>query len=144
MTQVNQNGMPAFAMWVQAGVVVILIALVSFGGAAAAQFYTILTDMANVSTSFPYLFLIGAFPFFKRRQDLDYSFHVYNNRFVTNLIVTVVMIVLVAGIGFSCAEPLIQHDYVTAFWTIIGPVFFGLVAGDSYSISNGPSASRGN
>ncbi|WP_288700086.1 glutamate/gamma-aminobutyrate family transporter YjeM [uncultured Secundilactobacillus sp.] len=128
MTQVNQNGMPAFAMWVQAGVVVILIALVSFGGAAAAQFYTILTDMANVSTSFPYLFLIGAFPFFKRRQDLDYSFHVYNNRFVTDLIVTVVMIVLVAGIGFSCAEPLIQHDYVTAFWTIIGPVFFGLVA----------------
>lgn len=60
--------MPANAMWLQAIIVCVIIFLVAFGGSAAQRFYLILTDMANVSTSFPYLFLVGAFPFFKKRR----------------------------------------------------------------------------
>ena len=84
--------------------------------------------MGNVSTSFPYLFLIGAFPFFKRRQDLERPFVIFKSRFWTDAIVTVVMIVLIGGIGFTCLQPIMEHDYMTAFWTIIGPIFFGAVA----------------
>ncbi|MGX6428990.1 glutamate/gamma-aminobutyrate family transporter YjeM [Levilactobacillus yonginensis] len=128
MTKLNAVGMPAFSMWLQAIVVAIFIFFVAFGGNAANKFYLILTDMGNVSTSFPYLFLIGAFPFFKRRTDLERPFEVFKNKFWTNLIVTVVLIILVGGIGFTCLEPIMDHDYMTAFWTIIGPIFFGAVA----------------
>ncbi|MCT3567373.1 glutamate/gamma-aminobutyrate family transporter YjeM [Levilactobacillus brevis] len=128
MTNLNKAGMPAYSMWIQAIVVAVFIFLVAFGGSAANQFYLILTDMGNVSTSFPYLFLIGAFPFFKRRQDLERPFVIFKSRFWTDAIVTVVMIVLIGGIGFTCLQPIMEHDYMTAFWTIIGPIFFGAVA----------------
>ncbi|WP_143462135.1 glutamate/gamma-aminobutyrate family transporter YjeM [Levilactobacillus enshiensis] len=128
MTKLNKVGMPAYSMWLQAIVVAAFIFLVAFGGSAANKFYLILTDMGNVSTSFPYLFLIGAFPFFKRRQDLERPFVVYKNRAFTNTVVTVVLVILIGGIGFTCLEPIMEHDYMTAFWTIIGPIFFGAVA----------------
>lgn len=128
MTKLNKVGMPAYSMWLQAIIVAIFVFLVAFGGSAAKQFYLILTDMGNVSTSFPYLFLIGAFPFFKKRADLERPFEIYTSRFWTNTIVTVVLIVLVGGIDFTCLQPIFEHDYMTAFWTIIGPIFFGAVA----------------
>ncbi|MCH4123415.1 MAG: glutamate/gamma-aminobutyrate family transporter YjeM [Levilactobacillus sp.] len=128
MTRLNKAGMPGFAMWIQAIVVAVFIFLVAFGGSAANQFYLILTDMGNVSTSFPYLFLIGAFPFFKRRTDLERPFVIFKSHLWTNVIVTVVLVILVGGIGFTCLQPILDHDYMTAFWTIIGPIFFGAVA----------------
>ncbi|MFC6254236.1 glutamate/gamma-aminobutyrate family transporter YjeM [Secundilactobacillus hailunensis] len=128
MTTLNKHHMPAYAMWIQAIIVAVMIFLVAFGGSTAAKFYTILTDMGNVSTSFPYIFLIGAFPFFKKRQDLERPFEIYTNRGWTNLIVAIVLIVISGGIIFTAAYPIMTHDYYTAFWTIIGPVFFGAVA----------------
>lgn len=128
MTKLNDKGMPAFAMWTQAIVVAVLIFFVTFGGSSAKQFYMILTNMGNISTSFPYLFLIAAFPFFKRRKDLERPFEIFTNRWVTDIIVVIVMLVLIIGIGFTAIAPILDHDYVTAFWTIIGPIFFGLVA----------------
>lgn len=128
MTKLNDKGMPSFAMWTQAVVVAVLIFFVTFGGSSAKKFYMILTNMGNISTSFPYLFLIGAFPFFKRRKDLNRPFEIFTNRWLTDMIVAIVMIVLIVGIGFTAVAPIMSHDYVTAFWTIIGPIFFGLVA----------------
>ncbi|EEI20074.1 Inner membrane transporter YjeM [Lentilactobacillus hilgardii] len=128
MTKLNKKGMPAFAMWTQAAVVVVIIFFVSFGGSSAQQFYVILTNMGNISTSFPYLFLIAAFPFFKRQKNLQRPFEIYTNRRWTDFIVGVVLFVLVAGIGFTAIAPVLTHDYQTAFWTIIGPIFFGFVA----------------
>lgn len=103
MTTLNKHHMPAYAMWIQAIIVAVMIFLVAFGGSTAAKFYTILTDMGNVSTSFPYIFLIGAFPFFKRRHDLERPFEIYTNRGWTNLIVAVVLIVISGGIIFTAA-----------------------------------------
>ncbi|AQW21291.1 glutamate/gamma-aminobutyrate family transporter YjeM [Lentilactobacillus curieae] len=128
MTKLNKAGMPAFSMWLQAAIVCVFIFFVSFGGSGAKQFYTILTDMGNISTSFPYLFLIGAFPFFKRRTDLERPFVFFKNKFVTNSIVAVVLVVLVGGIGFSAIQPFLEGDVQTGFWTIGGPIIFGLIA----------------
>lgn len=134
MTKLNKAGMPAFAMWVQAIVVCLFIFFISFGGANASQFYTILTDMGNVSTSCPYLFLVGAFPFFKRLKHVDRPFEVFKNRFWTNVLVVLVLIILAGSIIFTCWQPIAQHDYSTAFWTIIGPIFFGGIAWIFYAI----------
>lgn len=128
MTSLNKAGMPAFSMWLQATIVCIFIFLVAFGGSATQKFYTILTDMANVSTSCPYLFLVGAFPFFKQRTDIERSFEFFKSRKWTWTVTAVVLLVLVGGIIFTCVEPILRHEYDTAFWTIIGPVFFGVIA----------------
>ena len=127
--------MPANAMWIQVTVVSIIIFLVAFGGSAAQRFYTILTDMANVSTCFPYLFLVGAFPFFKRKKNIDRPFEVFKNRFWTDVLVWFVEIILIIGILFTFIQPMLDKDWQTAFWTIAGPVFFALVAWIFYSVS---------
>ena len=135
LTKINKHNVPANAMWLQTIIVVVFIFLVSFGGSAAQKFYTILTDMANVSTTFPYLFLVGAFPFFKKRKDLDRPFEIYKNRTYTNVIVAIILLILAGGIIFTCIQPILEHDYQTAFWTMIGPIFFGIVAWTFYHFS---------
>ena len=135
LTKLNKAGMPANAMWLQVTVVSIIIFLVAFGGSAAQKFYTILTDMANVSTCFPYLFLVGAFPFFKRKKNIDRPFEVFKNRFWTDVLVWFVEIILIIGILFTFIQPMLDKDWQTAFWTIAGPVFFALVAWIFYSVS---------
>ncbi|MBB1086049.1 glutamate/gamma-aminobutyrate family transporter YjeM [Limosilactobacillus fastidiosus] len=136
LTKLNKAGMPANAMWLQVTVVSVIIFLVAFGGSAAQRFYTILTDMANVSTCFPYLFLVGAFPFFKRKKNIERPFEVFKNRFWTDVLVWFVEIILIVGIMFTFIQPMLEKDWQTAFWTIAGPVFFALVAWIFYSISS--------
>lgn len=134
MTKLNKHGMPAHAMWIQAIVVCIIIFSVAFGGSAAKRFYQILTDMANVSTCFPYLFLIGAFPFFKKK-DIERPFEVFHNRFWTDVLVVFVEAILIVGIVFTCVQPILEGDWQTAIWTIAGPVVFAIVALIFYQIS---------
>ena len=135
LTRLNKHNMPANAMWLQAIIVCVIIFLVAFGGSAAQRFYLILIDMANVSTSFPYLFLVGAFPFFKKKK-IEHSFVAFKNPFWTNLLVIIIEIILSAGIIFTCVQPILDGDFETAFWTIAGPVFFGLVAFIFYQVSS--------
>ena len=127
VTKLNDKGMPANAMWLQALVVSLIMLFVAFGGKASNQFYTILMDMMNVSSSAPYLFLIAAFPFFKQKKDLDRPFVFYKNQKVVWTVTSVVWLVVAAGIVFTCIEPILSHDYMTAFWTAFGPIFFGIV-----------------
>ena len=74
MTELNKNGMPANSMWLQAIVVSVFIAgisiLASITHKEATFFYNVLTSMSNVSTTLPYIFLVGAFPFFKAKKTL--------------------------------------------------------------------------
>ncbi|KRN88402.1 glutamate/gamma-aminobutyrate family transporter YjeM [Ligilactobacillus ceti] len=134
MTKLNKANMPAYTMWVQAIIISIFILLISFGGTSAQKFYVILTDMGNVSTSCPYIFLVAAFPFFKKRTDIERPFEIFKNKLWTNIIVVIVLIVLIASVIFTCLEPVLNHDYDTAFWTVIGPIFFGGVAWIFYAI----------
>ena len=128
LTKLNDVQMPAFAMWCQAAFVSVIILFISFGGDAAGRFYTILTDMMNVSSSAPYLFLIGAFPFFKMKKNLDRPFVFFKNQTVTWIVTIVVWLVIAAGIIFTIVQPILQGDYSTAFWTAFGPVLFGVLA----------------
>lgn len=128
MTRLNDKGMPAFAMWVQAIFVAVVVFAVAFGGSAAQQFYLILTDMGNVANAAPYLFLVGAFPFFKQKTGLKRPFVFFKTQTISNWVTIIVWLVLAGGIIFTCWEPLQIHDYQTAFWTISGPIFFALVA----------------
>lgn len=135
LTKINSKGMPANAMWLQTGIVSVIMFLIAFGGDAANQFYTVLMDMMNVSSAAPYLFLIGAFPFFKMKKGIDHPFVFYKNQRTTWIVSIMVWLVVAVGIIFTCIEPLFTHDYSTAFWTAFGPVFFGLVGWFLYARS---------
>lgn len=133
LRQLNDHEMPAFAMWLQAIIVIVIILAISFGGASANGFYTILTDMMNVASSTPYLFLIGAFPFFKQKQNLNRPFVFYKKTWVVWSVTAVVWLVVALGIGFTILDAILQHEYQTAFWTAFGPVFFCGIAWIFYS-----------
>lgn len=134
LTQLNQAGMPANAMWIQAIIVSVIVFAVAFGGSASQRFFQILTDMSNVSATLPYVFIIGAFPFFKQK-DLERPFEVFKNKFWTNALVIFIEILVTGGVIFTCIQPILEHDYETAFWTIAGPVFFAVIALVFYNIS---------
>jgi len=125
---VNKNGMPEKAMWAQAALVCLLIAVISFGGKAAGDFYNVLTLMANVSTSLPYLFLVTAFPYFKARQDLDRPYVFFKTPLAVKAVTVVVDLVLVFGIAFTIIQPIIEGQYMDAFWMVIGPIVFAILA----------------
>ncbi len=133
LVQLNKHGMPERSMWIQAIIVSIIILFISFGGNAANKFYTILMDMMNVSSSAPYLFLIGAFPFFKMKKNLDRPFVFIRGQKKVWLMTIIVWLVVAIGIIFTCIEPLFRGDYQTSFWTAIGPVAFGIIAWFYYS-----------
>lgn len=132
MTKLNKVGVPAHAMWMQNFLVCILLLLISFGGGEAKAFYTILTDMSNVATSFPYLFLIAAFPLFKKKHP-KLPFVVFKNKTFTNIVVVISFLIVLFGIIFTCVQPFLDGDFVTGFWTIIGPIFFGSLAYGIYA-----------
>lgn len=133
-TKLNKHGIPANAMWAQTIFVCLLIAVVSFGGSAATSFYQILTDMGNVAATAPYIFLIGAFPFFLKK-DYPRKFRVFTNYKWTIALVVFVELIVCTGILFTVLQPVLEHRYATAFWTAFGPIFFGLVAYIFYRVS---------
>ncbi|WP_318530556.1 glutamate/gamma-aminobutyrate family transporter YjeM [Apilactobacillus micheneri] len=134
MTKLNKFDVPAHALWVQCLVICLIIAGVSFGGSSAQAFYTILTDMNNMTTAVPYLFLVIAFPLFKKKitQNKD-GFIFYQNKTFTNVTTVITIFTLAFAIIFTTIQPLMDHDIQTAFWTLFGPVFFIIVAWLFYS-----------
>ena len=127
VTKLNKHGMPAYAMWIQAAVVIVLILVVDMGGNNAKALYNVLTLMANVSTTVPYLFLVGAYPFFNMNKNIEKPYFFYKNKKAMWTVTSVVFLVLAFAIIFTLLQPIMEGAYTDALWTIIGPVVFGLV-----------------
>ncbi|WP_288761683.1 glutamate/gamma-aminobutyrate family transporter YjeM [uncultured Lacticaseibacillus sp.] len=134
MAALNANDMPANAMWFQAIVVCVLIALTSFGGRTAEGFYNVLTLMDNISSTVPYLFLVTAFPFFKRRTDLEQPFVIFKRPTTYWLVTAAVDILLLAGVISTVIDSLSSGAYWDLFLEIVGPILFGLIGLTLYKI----------
>jgi hypothetical protein len=121
-------GMPVNAMVVQAVVVSGIIALVSFGGESVSKFFDILVIMTNVAMTIPYMFLAGAFPAFKKNQEIVKPFEVYKN-YKTSFVATVIVVLTVGFANFfTILEPALNGDLKSAIWSIAGPILFSLIA----------------
>ncbi len=138
VTKLNKNGMPSFALWIQTTIVCVLIAGIAIASTLIHQdskfLFNLLTSMSNVSSTLPYLFLVGAFPFFKKRDDLDRPFEAFHSRKVMLAIVFITCAVLVIANGFTIIQPFIQKDWVSAIATVAGPLGFGLFAYILYTV----------
>lgn len=132
MTELNKNDMPQYSMWLQAGIAIVFIFGISLLATIlhkdATFFYNVITSMSNVASTIPYLFLVLAFPFFKKKKDLDRPFVIYKNHTWTLVITTAVLIVVGGGILFTIISPFLSGDVFTGLWTLAGPVVFGIIA----------------
>jgi amino acid transporter len=128
-----KDGMPKNAMWIQCIVVAIMMLLVSFGGEAAAAFFTKLVLMTNVAMTLPYMFLSGAFAKFKKNKDIAKPFEVYKS-YGSALFATVIVTFTVGFANFfTIIEPATRGDMSSTLWMIAGPLFFTIVAWLMYS-----------
>ena len=133
MGEIAEDGMPKNAMWIQCAIVCIMVLCVSFGGDTMQQFFLILTAMVNVGMTIPYTFISFAFPQFKKKEGIDRSFVVFKSQKSANFWGYVVSLTLVFANVFAIVQPALEGDVKTAFWSLIGPVFFGFAAWAIYT-----------
>lgn len=124
----TKNGMPTYAMWVQAGIVVVIIALVSFGGDSAKAFFDILIAMTNVSMTLPYMFLAMAFIGFKEKDEITKPFLMYKSKKTAKIAVYVVTFVVGFANVFTIIKPALDGNPKESIWSVAGPLFFAVVA----------------
>ncbi|WP_270765005.1 glutamate/gamma-aminobutyrate family transporter YjeM [Weissella confusa] len=124
----NEHDVPAVAVWSQAILVSVLVILISFGGKSAEQLYLVLTNMGNVSSTLPYVFLVAAFPLFKRLNDVERPFIFYKNPTITWIITILVEALTIISILLTIISPFQTGDWFSGIWTVVGPIFFGVLA----------------
>lgn len=135
MRTLNKAGVPAFSIWAQAILVSVLLLLIAFGGQGASKFYLVLTNMSNVSSNLPYVFLILAFPMFKRLKNVERPFVFYKSQALVWTLTIIVEILVITSIALTVITPFLTKDYFDGFWTAFGPVFFGLLAWIMFEIA---------
>lgn len=123
-----ENGMPLNAMWIQCGIVIVFILLVSFGGEGASKFFSKLILMTNVAMTIPYIFIAAAFPKFKQNEAIKKPFVIYKS----STAVKIATISTVGSVAFAnlatIIEPATKGDYMSSVWMVIGPLLFSLAA----------------
>jgi amino acid transporter len=129
----TKNGLPVNAMWIQAAIVCVMIALIAFGGSTMAAFFNILVSMTNVAMTIPYVFIALAFPYFKKKVEIHKPFIVYKTQWSANLWTWIVVLTVGLANFFSIVQPAIEGDMQTTIWSVAGPIIFSLIAWLMYS-----------
>ena len=142
--KLDEEGMPKFAMWIQFAIVNLIIFLnflTSQGGAS--QFFLILTYMANVSMTLPYLFIVIAFWYFKKNKNIVKPIEFFKSNFVVNFLTILVLVVVGGANFFTIIQPIVNYvqlpavdqtgkalsEMLTSFISMIGgPLIFGVIA----------------
>lgn len=129
----TKNGLPINAMWIQAAIVCIMIALVSFGGSSMAAFFNILVSMTNVAMTLPYMFIAIAFPYFKNKEEIKKPFVIYKTQGIANFWTWVVILTVGLANLFCIIQPAVEGDMQTTIWSVAGPIIFSVIAWLMYS-----------
>lgn len=142
--KLDEEGMPKFAMWIQFAIVTLIIFLnflTSQGGAS--QYFLILTYMANVSMTLPYLFIVIAFWYFKKNKNIVKPIEFFKSNFVVNFLTILVLVVVGGANFFTIIQPIVNYvqlpavdqtgkalsEMLTSFISMIGgPLIFGVIA----------------
>ncbi|MGL6104872.1 glutamate/gamma-aminobutyrate family transporter YjeM [Romboutsia sp.] len=142
-----KNGMPINAMKVQAGIVIFMIILVSFGGDNASEFFSILVLMTNVAMTIPYMFLSIAFPKFKKKQlegKVEKAYVAYKSYGVA--LAASIAVTGVVGFAnlFTIIEPALssKEGMVQTVAMIAGPVTFSIIGFVLFTIYENKSKSK--
>jgi amino acid transporter len=129
----TKNGLPIHAMWIQAAIVCVMIALIAFGGSTMAAFFNILVSMTNVAMTIPYVFIALAFPYFKKNAGIHKPFIIFKTQ--VSAAIWTAIVVLTVGLAnfFSVIQPALEGDLQTTIWSVAGPIIFSVIAWLMYS-----------
>lgn len=122
------DDMPQYAMWIQGFVVIAIILLVSFGGENAEAFFDKLTLMTNVAMTIPYMFLSIAYWFFKNNPNIEKPFELFRGKALVTFITIIVTFTVGFANFFTIIEPSLNGNLSSTIWSIVGPVFFSIIA----------------
>ena len=129
-----KNNMPIYAMYVQSIIVIVLILIVAFGGDNASAFFNKLVIMTNVAMTIPYMFLSIAFPFFKKKDNIQKPFEIYKS-YTLSLIASIIVTIVVGFANlFSIIEPgMAKGNWMDTLLSGGGPLLFAFIAFLLYS-----------
>ncbi|MBU3145081.1 glutamate/gamma-aminobutyrate family transporter YjeM [Clostridium sp. CF012] len=128
-----KDGMPQRAMWVQAGIVCAMIALISFGGDNMSKFFDVLVAMTNVAMTLPYMFIAYAFAPFKKNRDIIKPFEIFKTDKSALIWTVIVMFTVGFANFFSIIQPALEGNLSITIWSVAGPIFFAAVAWVMYN-----------
>ncbi|MGL5648353.1 MAG: glutamate/gamma-aminobutyrate family transporter YjeM [Clostridium sp.] len=125
----EKTGMPKNAMWIQCLIVIIVIAIASFGGDTATTFLNYLILMSNVAMTIPYAFIALAFIWFKKNDKIEKPFVIYKSVRSSTIAVIIVVITVAFANIFTIIKPILESkDYVSTAFQVVGPIVFTLIA----------------
>ncbi len=118
---------PKNAMWVQTAIICFFLLLISFGGTTVNGFWNLILLMTNVAMTIPYMFVAGAYPFFKRNDAIIKPI----NLIKSNTKAVLLTVIVVATIGFAniftIISPAFNGDMTSTILQIVGPALFSLL-----------------
>ena len=128
-TELDKNGMPVKAMYVQGIAVIAIILIASFGGRNSDKFLDYLILMGNVSMTIPTMFLAIAFIYFKKNDNIKKPFVIFKSKTMATVWAIIVTITVGFANFFTIIQPAIEtKDYVSTIFQLAGPIVFGLIA----------------
>ena len=123
----NKADMPQNALWLQAGIICTLIATVSFFGKALKTFFEVLQLLANVGLCFPYIFIIMAFPAFRKNDSLNHDYTIFKSKTTATLVSLISATTITLATMFTIFEPILSKaDKDGMFKTLCMLIFPGL------------------
>lgn len=130
-TKKNAANMPQNAMWIQAVIVCLILGVTPFLGDAMATFFDILQLLTNVAQSLAFIFIIAAFPAFRKNENLNHDFKIFKTNGLAYFVTTISLLVLAFATIFTIIEPTLKGEVGGLSKTmimIIGPVVFFIIA----------------
>lgn len=123
----EKTGILKNGLYLQCGIIVVFIALVSFGGKGVNEFFNMLLTMTTVACTLPYMFVSGAFPAFKKKANIKRPFVFYKTHRSTVIWSCIVTFTIGFSNIFCIIEPALNGDVATTVWSIAGPVIFAII-----------------
>lgn len=127
--QKERHGMPYWALWAQAAIVIVLIALNSFGGSTGKALFNQLTKLSNVALTVPGIFVMIAYIRFRVDPSIEKPFLVFKSKTIEVAGACVGIALLTFANIFAILDPGITgHKWGSVALYAAGPLFFALIA----------------
>jgi amino acid transporter len=84
--------------------------------------------MTNVAMTLPYMFIALAFPYFKKKTEIEKPFVVFKTQGIANFWTWVVVLTVGLANLFCIIQPALEGDIQTTIWSVAGPIIFSVVA----------------
>ena len=131
---VKKDGIYINALKWQTAIVLVIFAIVSFGGKDAKKFFELMLAMSNVAMTLPNVFIAYSFIKFKQNEAIHKPFSMFKSMAQVKLSVYIVCFLVLGSIIFTVIEPAYSNgDWSTTIMSVAGPLFFAFLGNFLFS-----------